>query len=1802
MAYRWIRTVLLAVFALLGATLLQGQSVPVPTELVHRAMDQVLVEMDNPFLRVIKQGSWITNDNFRNPLTVVQGPNGLQMIKDASDFDARLFISIDGISKEQAQVAWENYQRRLVDKITAMTRTAGYSAEQTAKVLSSINLYPPTQAFKGFASNEEALEWFWKQKRYPNLGQTGEAGAEGLYTKATKFIRQRYEMNGRASVSALVIEEGGDVLTLVRRNNANLEHMLEGIASENFEGYVQATEYTLEQAQQAIKAGNLEVAAKNAERMTKYHAQARRLGGLKLDSRLGEELQKITAQLDALTQGAFSASMESKALLANTKKIPTAEAAKRAYVEFAALEGLSGKGAIQQRAFFKGLLEGDGQWLALRQDLELASERVIAVEGSAARLIMKNWVMGLFALWELKDLPEAIEKEGVAKATARMSMTIASLASVHVAIVDIAARAYMAVGQLLVDYVGSYGYGALVRQQDCNDLMAGMYTMRAGTQEDRTCPQIPDNRQLACRIYDQHGLRKDLQAGRKFRAELVPPMLSSLLACHAKAASRRWEMESKTDDGSEKALLAKCTPQVLRTWVEARQLVVNEIDAKRQFIEGQPLKVLANPARLKAKGLVHLTLQDTFDLKAAEKEISERAACMGGVHADPHFNRNYLWTVNGQRVAESSLAAPFDLNLTKPGQYEVCVTMRSDWRVDLKGMNKVSLEDGLEGRMTRRGCAFVSVDEPDEPPPPVVPPTSGANKPPGPMAPPSCSYDYSAWGECVRATKQQSRRVVAAKPAGCVATAQPVLQQGCTPPPSDEDKRNTYLNCLCRCSSGWAGHIGVWYDPEQKTVPECKSSGPCIGGIGAFGCSSRHFFNSSTECAKGCWEGAYGKGTYDAVKADRMAKDENRKFKKPPVVKITASKNPADFGDVVTLTADTTEGSGGYRWSWGGCAQDAKDNRATVLNSRTCQPCQAGVTVTDSDGDSASDTLTIQCTALRVKLTKESPKDNRVMVGGKATYLAEVFSGTQPAQGSFTFHWERNPDVLFGDPKNPAYETQGGSQSRNTATFGRLGNVPVWVAVLKDVGGRKMTMGESPQIVMEVVKPRLALSVEPREVGVGQEVVVKVREGPTMSDDMLSFWWEIAGEATNAGPMSNVPNSRAYSFRPKSDKPVTVTVHAKARDGGDEIGVERVTVQARRSTVTVTGPKIAGPAPMVWKEGVGLVAAGQQVAEGQRVEFAVSASPAPTQDLRYLWTIAPEGCTLSAPYSKETGVTCSRVGGYSLTAVVRNADGAELGTGNGSLSVTISQSDVGKAKQKDEAAKKLDQARQLWSQGKIDEALGVLQQATALDPAQAKPVAQQAHQALTKMGADALAKGDTATAVKRLQQAVALDPSDATAQQWLQRALAQQRQPAPVTPPPVTQPPAATAPVAPTTAPAPQPVAPTVNTATVRPGSSVKGIAAVPQTDSSRFKSRTVGSLHVNTQSFDPTPYLVANPFEATLQVGAGQSVVIAGDAQGRSNWQIDNFLLVEIDSNAGSSVFWAGSSEPVTRNGHAVPQRGSSGFSQPPIDITALVPKNVPVRVRLSAMDYGGIGYVSDIHLVVTAGPATAPTTAPAAAPTPAPTQPATTTGTRPNPVGTWRHSPEATWTITPAADGRWFAQETGLGNASGPAYLTSSGSLRIDYVTRDGSIKGYYEVALSADGQHANGIVQELNGPKRYGSSSWTRIAGAAAPAVPTAVPMTPTKDPVLFDNGNTAACTTSPRRPPRSRCPARPRSRRSRTTTGTTAVAPPGRAPSPCAMHPDGCTGPGKPPAAPARAALPTPCGPPARWRRCPPAATR
>ncbi len=127
-------------------------------------------------------------------------------------------------------------------------------------------------------------------------------------------------------------------------------------------------------------------------------------------------------------------------------------------------------------------------------------------------------------------------------------------------------------------------------------------------------------------------------------------------------------------------------------------------------------------------------------------------------------------------------------------------------------------------------------------------------------------------------------------------------------------------------------------------------------------------------------------------------------------------------------------------------------------------------------------------------------------------------------------------------------------------------------------------------------------------------------------------------------------------------------------------------------------------------------------------------------------------------------------------------------------------------------------------------------------------------------------------------------------------------------------------------------------------------------------------------------------------------------------------------------------------------------------------------------------------------------------------------------NPVGVWRHEPSASWAIRRLPTGQYHAEETGLGYASGPGYFTSSGSFRIDYVTRDGSIKGIYEVVFDTSGRGASGTVRELNGPQRSGRTNWTRIADTVQDTAPVTAPPAPTVQTI----GNIDTVNNGPTRP--------------------------------------------------------------------------
>jgi hypothetical protein len=142
----------------------------------------------------------------------------------------------------------------------------------------------------------------------------------------------------------------------------------------------------------------------------------------------------------------------------------------------------------------------------------------------------------------------------------------------------------------------------------------------------------------------------------------------------------------------------------------------------------------------------------------------------------------------------------------------------------------------------------------------------------------------------------------------------------------------------------------------------------------------------------------------------------------------------------------------------------------------------------------------------------------------------------------------------------------------------------------------------------------------------------------------------------------------------------------------------------------------------------------------------------------------------------------------------------------------------------------------------------------------------------------------------------------------------------------------------------------------------------VPFADSSKFKSNTYQELSIGTTTWDKTPYHLANPYFGTVTVQPGQKCFLAGDSAGQTGWKVDNFLLFEIQTGMETKRLICGAAEPVYYNGERVQQVGSNKFDFNPgeIDLTGYFPQGVPVELKVSALDYGGSGYVSNVYLII--------------------------------------------------------------------------------------------------------------------------------------------------------------------------------------------------------------------------------------------
>ncbi len=1285
---------------------------------------------------LVSQGSWTApKGGYRDPLGNFPRP---------SDHDLRVLIP-DGMNQAEALQYYQQTRARVAARVRAKF------GENAERVLRSVNIYPPEQLMAGVTTEAEAIERFSKLGiGTPNLGGLPPEGlwAEGRFPFARGYERTTgrifYNKGGK-------MQQGfADIVSdIVSGADDAVAQTLVG-ASQNAAAFAQKVAH-------AVETGHPEDAIKSLQRTRTNLGKSFGLAGE----------TSSTSYLDDLIAKAKNDPLP---LNNPTLRQEILEAMKRATLEARLLEKLKSASVADKELITR--------WLQEIRTGGTTGQKIMAFFG---KLPLDKIALGLntiFTFYQGYVIAGKVD-EGDIEGALRETIVWAAFEAIGVG-----PGMMVMMANLLIEQAKSFGYDLMASTQDCEDLLAGVFTVRGrevNVLDDKVRPLTVDD------LVAMYQRPQDLEGAIEYRS-------------HHAASRGLGKATGKSDKEVEKSLNDRCKREIQIKWTNKRMDLDRAFMTLYSAIASSPVSidVQPDPAVLPDSGkpvVITAILQSPMaDIQETQKKMEELLDKLAGKH-EYTVSVKFEWQLDGATLSSADRQT-INFEIGKPGDHTLYGEMKlhiysgmsygrsypdvrqykmttvavadkkgppgqkeDDKEDDKKGGDQPGAGDkkepvpddkkdgqkpppqvqpdsytkgqvGIPGTPGTAGTVGVTpgtgapfglppvgdpgkvgvtpgTGTPVSPIPPVGDPGKvgspggqtgigdGKTPPTPPKDPPACTYEYSAYGECNRGTKKQTRTVTAKQPAGCVEKGKPDLERGCTPLPTEEDKRNSFLNCLCRCSSGWGGHIGVWYDPEGKTKPECKSSGPCIGGIGAFGCSSRHYFIAPNDCAKSCYEGAYGKGSYNEKIADKIRRDENKKFKEPLMLKIN-EKCPitAQLGDIITLTASVEGGIPPHKFTWSGNGQ-AKEKTFTFANSRQPGPHSISVTVTDDEGNTATTTCTIMVEALTVKI-ELLDKENKIPIGESRNFRGTVMAGDKPAKGDFYFLWQPHPEILFSP-----FEKTGGNLSGTKAKFNKLGKSKIWVIAHTYKGNIKTTIGESEQIEIEVSKPEIRLSFQPQTPKVGQEVKLTVTEKPKMDDKTISFWWEISGNTLNPGPLKG---EREYTFKPKDNKPVTVTVHGKAKDGGDDLGEASATVTAQEYEVSIGEPRYRGPKPKIWKSqewkspewkqgsgfqgeggltpGGGLVeVADNQFAVFHDIDVKADVKPSPEKlPLRYDWAIAPSGICGIPGAGQELRLNCSQTGTYTVTLSVRDSDNLVLGRASRAVSITISQEDLDKAK------------------------------------------------------------------------------------------------------------------------------------------------------------------------------------------------------------------------------------------------------------------------------------------------------------------------------------------------------------------------------------------------------------------------------------------------------------------------------------------------------------------------------------------
>ena len=443
------------------------------------------------------------------------------------------------------------------------------------------------------------------------------------------------------------------------------------------------------------------------------------------------------------------------------------------------------------------------------------------------------------------------------------------------------------------------------------------------------------------------------------------------------------------------------------------------------------------------------------------------------------------------------------------------------------------------------------------------------------------------------------------------------------------------------------------------------------------------------------WTAATDSAISVGDKTKDQTQEKTAETLKPLAVKLNAPKNQLLPGERLPVTAliengDPKDQPLTYTWTGEHSGQGAKVEFSAIRAGKYTLKLE----VKSPKGATAAASLDLDVGALKADIVQISPAGNTIPVGGTATFQVK-FTGV-PGR-SYLYRWHPQPEAAWNKPEGPATQA--------TATFKRPEAVQVWVSVLEQQGNSLVTVAESPQLSLNVVKPQLKLTFSPAAPLIGQQVRARLEVTP-LPPDLSVRWLPLPA---NAQLLKESESGRMITFTLKDDKPVPVKVLALVKEKGDSLGEAEGTVQAKKYNVTATVVGPLGPEPVKWDPArKGLVPDPKAIAIHQNVRVKAALTPDPFKGpVRWRWSVNPDSHIHSGPNSSEILVNRSQTGSCEVTVMAEDSQGSLLGSASTSFQVTVDQGVV--SREMREAAQKKA------TEGKLDEAITIMEQAVRLD-------------------------------------------------------------------------------------------------------------------------------------------------------------------------------------------------------------------------------------------------------------------------------------------------------------------------------------------------------------------------------------------------------------------------------------------------------------------------------------------------------